>query len=268
MLNRFVCGKCATQVLMIGVAMGQLGLMPAWGQAAEWAEEIAVGNIVFRSEFPLSDVQTLVDDIEQLQQELEQTLDLKCSDREIQIHLFRTKYSYRRYLSVRVPQGVKRQAFYMPGTDAGRIYAYRHREMETDVRHEATHALLRNALPYIPLWIDEGLAEYFEVSPALRKQGNGHAADLRLAIRVGSWKPELTYLEGKKDFLEMRGPEYRDSWGLIHFFLHGPPEAQAAFKAYLQAIEQAEVPEPLSKTLPESLPNYERLIVRHLRGAQ
>lgn len=258
----------AARLLLIGIAIGQCCVMPDSGQASDWADEFTAGNFVFRSEFPLSDVQDLLDDIEQLQQEFEQALNLECSDREIQIHLFRTKYSYRRHLSVRVPQGMKRQAFYMPGTDAGRIYAYRHREMDTDVRHEVTHALLRNALPYVPLWIDEGLAEYFEVPAVRRKQGNGHAADLRTAIRASGWKPDLTYLEAKKDFLEMRGQEYRDSWGLIYFFLQGPPDAQEAFKDYLHGIENGDVPEPLSKTLPESIPDYERQIVRHLRGAQ
>lgn len=263
----FVCWDYAVRLLLIGLALGHSILTPTCGFGSDWADEFAAGNFVFRSEFPLSDVQDLVDDIEQLQTELEETLGLECSDREIQIHLFRTKYSYRRYLSVRVPQGIKRQAFYMPGTDAGRIYAYRHRDLETDVRHEVTHALLRNALPYIPLWIDEGLAEYFEIPAVKRKHGNGHAADLRLAIRVGGWKPDLRNLEGKKDFLEMRGPEYRDSWGWISFFLDGPPDAQQAFKTYLQAVADEEVPDPLSKTLPESVPDYERQIIRHLRGA-
>lgn len=255
-----------TKLLLIGLAIGHPIFAPSRTLGSDWAAEFAAGNFLFRSEFPLSDVQDLVDDIEQLQKDLEETLGLECSDREIQIHLFRTRYSYQRYLSVRVPQGAKRQAFYMPGTDAGRIYAYRHRGMETDVRHETTHALLRNALPYIPLWLDEGLAEYFEVPAAQRKQGEGHLADLRLAIRMRGWTPDLTRLEAKRDFLEMRGREYRDSWGMIHFFLHGPAEAQQAFLTYLQAIEDGEVPAPLSQTLQETLPDYEREIIRHLRG--
>ncbi|HUQ70285.1 MAG TPA: hypothetical protein VM165_12210, partial [Planctomycetaceae bacterium] len=136
----------------------QSALVPHMSLGADWAEEFSAGSFLFRSEFPLADVQGLLDDLGDLQSDLEKALGLECSDREIQIHLFRTKFGYQRYLSVRVPEGAKRQAFYMPGTDAGRIYAYRHRGMETDVRHETTHALLRNALPYIPLWLDEGLA--------------------------------------------------------------------------------------------------------------
>lgn len=256
-------------LIVVEIVLLMLAVLSPFGSpspmlGAEWAEEFTAGNLVFRSEFPLVDVQDLLDDIGQLQTDLEETLGVECSDREIQIHLFRTRYSYQKYLSVRVPQGAKRQAFYMPGTDAGRIYAYRHRGMETDVRHETTHALLRNALPYIPLWLDEGLAEYFEVSAKRRDQGNGHLAELRWAMRVG-WKPQLTRLEAKRGFLEMEAPEYRDSWGMIHFLIHGPPEIRQVFLDYLQEIEAGGVPDPLSETLKEAAPDYEQEVVRHLK---
>jgi hypothetical protein len=45
------------------------------------------------------------------------------------------------------------------------VFAYRGEDFETDLRHECTHALLNAALPVVPLWLDEGLAEYFEVLP-------------------------------------------------------------------------------------------------------
>lgn len=233
--------------------------------AAEWADEITEGQLTFRSEFPLKDVQGLLDDVAQLQADLEKTLDLECADRDIQIHLFRTRWAYQRYLAVRVPEGAKRQAFYMPSPEAGRIYAYRHRGLDTDVRHETTHALLRNALPYVPLWLDEGLAEYFEVEPRLRSKGSGHLAELKLAIRLG-WRPDLKHLEAQRGFLELGAREYRDSWGIVHYLIHGPAPAQQAFRDYLHQIAEGEVPGPLSSFLRQAVPDYEREIVQHLKG--
>ncbi|GIT30210.1 MAG: hypothetical protein Ct9H300mP1_22560 [Planctomycetaceae bacterium] len=32
-----------------------------------------------------------------------------------------------------------------------------------DLRHEFTHGVLHSSLKRVPLWLDEGLAEYFEV---------------------------------------------------------------------------------------------------------
>ena len=38
--------------------------------------------------------------------------------------------------------------------------------VRTDLRHELTHALLHGVLQDVPLWLDEGLAVYFELPPA------------------------------------------------------------------------------------------------------
>ena len=240
------------------------GIGVSWVQAGEWSEEFSAGNFLFRSEFPLRDVQDLLNDIADLQEDVETALGVTCSNREIQVHLFRSRMSYQRYLSVRVPQGAKRQAFYMPGTDAGRIYAYRNRNLELDVRHETTHALLKNALPYLPLWLDEGLAEYFEVPKARRAHGDGHLQEIRLAQKLG-WRPDLKRLEAKRGFLELGAREYRDAWAIVSYLIDGPPEAQQVFRKYLQDIEDGNVPGPLSDVLAESLPGYEQDILRQMR---
>lgn len=248
------------------VASGLLFVwMPVGLLAGDWADEFTAGNFVFRAEFPLSEVQDLLNDLSDLQSDLEKALDVECRDQEIQIHLFRSKASYQRYLSVRVPDGAKRQAFFMPGTDAGRVYAYRHGEMEIDVRHETVHALLRNALPYVPLWLDEGLAEYFEVNSRRRKEGNGHLRELRWAMRF-RWKPNLERLEAKRNFLEMGAKDYRDSWALVNYLLNGPPEGKSALQHYLRQIESGDVPTPFSETLRAAIPNYESDILRFLKS--
>lgn len=266
MVQTYVRSRIAWKIVCVVLAWTTpiLSLSQAFG--GEWADEFSAGNFVFRSEFPLKDVQDLLNEIADLHTDLEDTLGVTCSDREIQVHLFRGRMTYHRYLSVRVPQGARRQAFYMPSPDVGRVYAYRHRGLEIDVRHETTHALLRNALPFVPLWLDEGLAEYFEVPAAQRQQGDGHLGELRLAMRLG-WKPDLKRLEAKRGFLEMGPREYRDSWGIIHYLLHGPPEAKQVFLDYVHEIESGGVPGHLSEKLETSIPDYEQQIVRHLKGS-
>jgi hypothetical protein len=251
-------------LLIAGAACALLAATQSTSRAAGWAEEFTAGNFTFRSEFPLRDVQDLLNDIADLQTDLQDTLGLECASGEIQVHLFRSKYSYQRYLAVRVPEGIKRQALFMPGPDAGRIYAYRHRGMATDVRHETTHALLRQALPYVPLWLDEGLAEYFEVPGEERQTGHGHLGEIRRAIFFG-WKPDLPELEAKRDFLDMGAKDYRDAWAIVHFLVHGPPEARAALATHFKQIESGQPPKPLSELLRDALPDYEREIIRHLK---
>jgi hypothetical protein len=241
-----------------------LGLFPLFADAA-WVEERELGPYLIRSEFALRDVQALVDDLGDLQADLERMLHLKCEPGEIQIHLFRNRWSYNDYLSKRVPDGTKRQALFVQGTDAGRVYAYRHRGIETDVRHETTHALLHTALPYVPVWIDEGFAEYFEVPPGQREKHNPHQGELKWAIRFG-WRPRIEKLEAKQDLLDMNSKEdYRDAWGIVHFLLHGPPAAKEALAEYFEEIQSGKKPDPLSQHLRRRIPNLEQQIVDHLK---
>lgn len=232
--------------------------------AHKWADERELGPYVIHSEFPLVDVQNLVDDLGDLQRDIERLLSLECQPNAIEIHLFSSKRGYDQYLKVRVPEGVKRQALFVPGTDALRVYAYRHAGLDVDVRHETTHALLHTALPYVPIWIDEGIAEYFEVPDSLRTRGNPHRKELQNAIRYLKWKPNLEQLESKRKLMDMDGKDYRDAWGIVHFLLNGPPEAKKALAIYFEEIQSGAAPTPLSDQLRRRIPNLDQVIIDHL----
>ena len=248
-------------ILFIGVAVF-FAAIPL--RAMGWVEERQIGPYLIRAEFPLRDTQNLVHELADLQTDIERQLKLKCEPSEIQIHLFRSRWSYTDYLSKRIPEGTKRQALFVQGTDAARVYAYRHSGLETDVRHETTHALLHSALPFVPIWLDEGLAEYFEVSPGLREKHNPHRRELQWAIRLG-WRPAIERLEAKHDLLEMDKNDYRDAWGILHFVLHGPPAAREALADYFEEVQSGKPPAPLSKHLRRKIPNLEQRMIEHLK---
>jgi len=250
-------------ILTIVVAASLVAL-PLSG-ATGWMEEKELAPYLIRSEFALRDVAELVSDLGDLQADLERLLKLKCEPKEIQIHLFRSRSSYNDYLSKRVPEGTKRQALFVQGTDAGRVYAYRHRDLDTDVRHETTHALLHSALPYVPMWLDEGIAEYFEASPSLREKHHPHHGELKRAIRFLRWKPGIEKLEARREMLDMSGNDYRDAWGVVHFILHGPPAAREALAAYLEEVQSGKAPTPLSQHLRRRIPNLDQQIIEHLK---
>lgn len=233
--------------------------------AAPWVEERQWGLYVFHSEFALSDVQELVQELGELQKDIESTLELRCSDKPIHIYLFRSRSSYLSHLRQNFPEGVNQQALFLAGNDAGRVYAYRSRTLSVDLRHETTHALLHNALPYVPLWLDEGLAEYFEMPVRLRVDQHPHRSALRWAVRLGTWRCDLAELEAKRSLSSMTRNDYRDAWAWVHFMLHGPPEARAALEEFLATIPTGREPTPLSISLPRRLPDLERRIIQHFR---
>ncbi|OYW14949.1 MAG: hypothetical protein B7Z55_15370, partial [Planctomycetales bacterium 12-60-4] len=194
------------------VAVLLSGFAAAPAVADEWVDEQQHGSFIFHADFPLKDVTSVVEGLGELQKDIEATLGLKCGEREIHIHLFRTRWGYAQYIRRNVPEGAGRPALFVAGNDVGRVYAYRHRDLDVDLRHETTHALLHNALPYVPLWLDEGLAEYFEMPVNRRFDGSPHRRSLQWAIRFG-WKPNLAALEGNHTLSEMDGNDYRDAWG-------------------------------------------------------
>jgi hypothetical protein len=117
-----------------------------------------------------------------------------------------------------------------------------------DLRHEATHALLHAWVADLPLWLDEGLAEYFEVPEEAGGRNEEHLARLP-GDRARAWQPDLVYLEQLKDVRKMTPRDYREAWGWVHYLLNGPPSGKAALLAYLADLRTRPDAPPLSERL-------------------
>jgi hypothetical protein len=152
------------------------------------------------------------------------------------------------------------------------VFAYRSAEFDVDVRHEGTHALLHADLALVPLWLDEGLAEYFEVPYDRRTFDHEHLAELKwqlskinLAARIRPSFPSLERLEDLRDLNQMGATEYRQSWGWVHFMLHGSSEAHDELTQFLADIRAQTPPGKLSERLRRRIPNLDQKFTEHLR---
>ena len=234
---------------------------------AEWVEERAVDLFEVRSEFSLANEtgRALLAELPRLRHDVESMLGLQTDGQPIEVNLFASRRSYQKFLEARVPEGASRVALYVQGTDRGRVYVYRHRGFEVDVRHECTHALLHNALPYVPMWLDEGFAEYFEMSPDQRAADNPHHKSVRRAMLL-RWNPSLPDLELLDELHEMDGNDYRDSWAWVHFMLHGPREARQTLSNYLYDVRIGNPAGLLSGRLAAELSDPQRQLARHFRN--
>jgi hypothetical protein len=116
----------------------------------------------------------------------------------------------------------------------------------------------------LPLWLDEGLAEYFEVHKNDRASNNPHLADLRRLQSADL--PQLATLEAITDFEQLGRAEYRDSLGWVHFLLHGPREAHEELVNYIAEVRAGQPPEPMSRRLRRRLPDLDRRFAEHLQG--
>ncbi|OHB79159.1 MAG: hypothetical protein A2W31_18440 [Planctomycetes bacterium RBG_16_64_10] len=144
------------------------------------------------------------------------------------------------------------------------MFAYRHQELSVDLRHECTHALLHSALDVVPLWLDEGLAEYFEVPAQQRVYDHPHLARLKWNMRLGIIPP-LASLENKQKLEEMGALEYRFSWAWVHFMLHGSRGGLAALRSFLADIQAGTPPGRLSQRLVATDPQIEHRMIDHFK---
>lgn len=247
--------------LLLGALLAPV--QPARGQ---WIDERNVDSFHIRAEFPLNDDEgrQLIQEIGELESDVLTLLALQPGTGPAQLNLFKSQSTYRQHILQRVPEGASRPALFVQGSDMGRVYVAKRRGYFTDVRHECTHAVLHGALPYVPLWLDEGFAEYFEVPADSRASGSPYLKSLKRSILFG-WKPNLDRLESLQQFSDMGDREYRESWAWVHFMLHGPPEVRQALSDYLAAIADGGEVGRLAVQLRAVDPQIERRMVGHFR---
>lgn len=242
-------------------------LLLAWcasTHAQGWLDQRVSGPVVCRADFSLDGYEGLFRDLAGVQNDLVRMLAVAPAEEPIELYLFQDKRTFTSYLQKRYPKVPSRRALFVKGSGPGRVFVYRHDELPIDVRHEGTHALLHASLPMVPLWLDEGLAEYFEVPPAERAYDNPHLGALRWDLRFGN-SPSMTALEAKGDLAEMSATDYRHSWAWVHFMIHGPKEARDELVGFLGDIRMSIPPGKLSERLARRLPHPEKLLAQHFK---
>jgi tetratricopeptide (TPR) repeat protein len=98
------------------------------------------------------------------------------------------------------------------------------------VRHEYVHYLLHNSFSHLPLWLDEGLAEYYGT---LHRTGDRVQVGVPMPehiawLRNNLWTPldQLFAVDhSSKDYHEgiRQGTFYAESWAVTHYLLLGDP---------------------------------------------
>jgi len=242
-------------------------LIPVSVQAAgDWVDYCEGESFICRSEIRVQG-KGVPEMIAQLRSDLKTSLDLEFEEELVELNIFRNRYNFVQYVSKRIPEGASRQALYVKGVDRARVYIYQNPNVNNDLRHECTHALIHQALPYLPIWLDEGLAEYFEVPQKHRVRHNPHRSNLKVSMFFGK-KPDLGRLERLRDLNQMTKREYRDSWAWVHFLMHESDQSRKLLLDYVQDIQTGEPPGPLSKRLYKEMPNANARLVAHFKNGR
>lgn len=244
-------------------------LCASWRCAAavaqsRWVDEQTIGPVIVHANFSLAAHRPLLDETSRLQADLQEALGIASSREPIHLFLFERSSTYRWYMKEYFPKIPYRRALYIKHRGPGMVFAYQSPEFKIDVRHECTHAFLHASLPMMPLWLDEGLAEYFEVSADKRAFDNPHLKATRWLVRVGN-APRIEDLEAIRELGGMGAGEYRSAWAWTHFMLHGSAEAHDELVRYLADIAAHTPPGQLSERLRRRIPDLERRFVTHFQ---
>ena len=247
------------------IACLMLAVAPAAALAqARWPDERQAGPFLCHADFSLAGQQSLLDELADLQKDLTTVLGARESRESVHLFLFQTKASYQAYLQQYFPKVPYRRALFIKARGPGMVFAYGGDDFEIDVRHECTHALLHGWLPSVPLWLDEGLAEYFEVQHDRRAGQHPHLAAVQALVGAGDL-PRLEVLEQLTAIDEMGREEYRDAWAWVHFAVHGPAAANEELTRYLADVAAGGEVGPFSDRLRRRLPDLNRRLAEHFR---
>ncbi len=227
----------------------------------------------FTYDFDLKRDHPLFKDLEGLRDQLAKDLHIPAGTAPIQVYLFDDKPRFEKFMqATRDDLPPDRRAFFiawprtMGAPDDLVVYTYwaKNDRIQQDMHHELTHALLHSVLRQVPMWLDEGIAEYFELPPDVKGVNASHVEYFRRAIQAGSFKPDMARLESLTQVKQMGSPEYREAWAWVHFMLHSTPEAKRVLRNYLAQLKTNPNPGALAPRLAELFPSPEEALKKHL----
>jgi hypothetical protein len=239
-------------------AVGCRGLLrpfAAAGRAAPAAglpttHTLSAGQLVFSSNFEVPDGHRLVRELTAERDDVCRTLGLPCSNEPIMVYLFRDAKSYSECLSQDFPSVPTRRAFFLETDTQLAVYAHWSDRVAEDLRHEVAHGYLHAVAPGLPLWLDEGLAEYFEVPRNQAGFNRPHLELLADLTKHNGWQPDLERLERLSDITQMDQQSYAEAWAWVYFLLESEPQGRELLTRYLLDLRSSRgAVEPISARL-------------------
>ena len=227
---------------------------------------LRVGQFVFYADVPLEPSDPLFRELDELPERIQRELRLPAGNNIVQVYLFDSQEKYESYMRDRFPWLPARRAYFVSdgkrpnAAEDLQVYTWMGEHLRTDLRHELTHAILHTVLAGVPLWLDEGLAGFFEQPPA----NDGLNPDHLDKLRRGGFTPDLARLENVKLVADMEKPEYREAWAWVHFCLRGDDRARAVLHDYLQQLRANPAPGLLSPKLRAAVTDPKASLFEHL----
>ena len=211
--------------------------------------QLQADQLLVNSDFVLSPDHRLMRDLTSERNDICQTLGLPPGNEPIEVYLFRDAESYGQFLLRHFPGVPSRRAFFLETDTRLTVYAHWSDRVAEDLRHEVAHGYLHAVAPGLRLWLDEGIAEYFEVPRGTNGMNRPHVDLLADMMQHDGWRPDLVRLEQLSDAAEMDQRHYAEAWAWVYFLLHSDPQTTQMLTEYLTDVRAHGRVEPLSARL-------------------
>ena len=214
-------------------------------------------HLLVRTDLKLPKDHPVLRDLDGLRDQIADELNLPVQKQPVTVYLFSDELRYAQYLQTKYPLLPPRRAYFVGTSKELAVYTFWGERIQEDLRHEYTHGVLHATLMDVPLWLDEGLAEYFEVTSQPRGLNRDYA--LRLASNLAQgWKPDLDRLESLEKVEDMQKADYLEAWAWVHFLLHHSDETRDILVAYLHDLRTTGTPGKLSVRIRREIPSAEQ----------
>ncbi|MBN2295191.1 MAG: DUF1570 domain-containing protein [Pirellulales bacterium] len=175
---------------------------------------------------------------------------MPSSDEPIHVYLFEDAEQYAAFMNMRYHNAPQSRAIFLETDTRFQVYAHWGDRVAEDLRHEVMHGYIHSVVPNTPLWLDEGLAEYFEVPRGSNGLNRAHVDWLVSHLRTGDWRPDLARLERLTPPDGMTRADYAEAWAWVHYLLKSQDRTRRDLLGnYMRRLRQHGSSEPVSSML-------------------
>jgi hypothetical protein len=198
----------------------------------------SVGGFFFVADHPFEQAQEVSQELKALAQQIEKDLGVPPPAQQVRLYIFKERDHYERVLLRTIPQMTRRDThrngLFLLRDGVPYVFVLRTENLMRTVRHEFTHAMLNTNIANLPIWVDEGLATYYEAPHGWQPK---FFASLREQVQSG-WKPDLARLERLQRMQDMGMLEYAEAWSWVYLCMQGPEEVRGVLRSYVGSLKQ------------------------------
>ncbi|MBN2217845.1 MAG: hypothetical protein JW719_10775 [Pirellulales bacterium] len=212
-------------------------------------QEFTRDQLVFHTNGSLPAHHRLVAELAGRRVDLSQDLMLPVSDEPIHVYVFEDARAFNEFVGIHHPDLPRRRAFFLENDTRLAVYTQWGDRVAEDLRHEITHAYLHSVIPNLRLWLDEGLAEYYELPRGCRGVNRPHVDLLVKRLAEDTWRPDLPRLESLETTAVLTQVDYAECWAWIHLMLDGDSSRREILREHLRELCSTGRASPLSERL-------------------